>query len=90
MNNIVNGKKCTIIWNVDDLNMSHLDSDTVSSVLADIDAEYGNIAKMTRTRGKIHKYLGMTIYHSLPWKVIFSMFNYIGTIIYDIPEGIRG
>ena len=77
MNNIVNGKKCTIIWNVDDLKMSHVDSDTVSSVLADIDAKYGKIAKMTRTRGKIQKYLGMTIYHSLPGKVIFSMFNYI-------------
>ena len=41
--------------------MSHIDSNIVSSVLTDIEIEYGNIAKMTTTRGKIHKYLGMNI-----------------------------
>ena len=45
--------------------MSHVDPDIVSSVLADIEAEYGKIAKTTITRGKIHKYLGMTINYSL-------------------------
>ena len=28
---------------------------------ADTDAEYGRIAKITITRGKVHKYLSMTI-----------------------------
>ena len=55
-------KKCNILWHVDDLKMSHVDSDIVRSVLSDIDAEYRRIAKMTITRGNIHKYLRMTIY----------------------------
>ena len=41
--------------------VSHVDPGSVSSVLAEIDSKYGNIAKMTITWGKIHKYLGMTI-----------------------------
>ena len=53
--------------------MSHVDSNIISSVLADIDSEYRNIVKMTITRVKINKYLGMTINYSSPGKVIFSM-----------------
>ena len=53
--------------------MSHVDSDIVSSITADIDTEYGKITKMTITRGKIHKYLRMTIDYSYPVKVILSM-----------------
>ena len=58
---LVTDNQCTILWNVDDLKMSYVDPDDFSSVLAKIDAEYGNIAERTISRGKIHKYLGMTI-----------------------------
>ena len=61
MNNIIDNKQYIILWHVDDLKTSHVDPVVVSGVLADIDAEYGKIAKMTITRGKVHKYLGMTI-----------------------------
>ena len=49
MNKIIYSKQCTILWNADDLKTSHIDPDVISSVLADIDAEYGKIAKMTIT-----------------------------------------
>ena len=45
---------------------------------------------MTITRGKVHKYLGMTIDYSSLGKVIFSMINYIEKIIDDIPEDMKG
>ena len=45
MNKIVKVKKCTILWHVGDLKMSHVDSDIVSIVLSDIGADYGNIEK---------------------------------------------
>ena len=61
MNKNINDKKCTILWHVEYLKMSHVDPDIVSSVLAYIDVEYENISKMTITRGKIHKYPGMAI-----------------------------
>ena len=47
------------------------------SVLSDIDVDYGRIAKMTITQGKVHKYLGMTIYYSSPGKLIFLIIDYI-------------
>ena len=41
MKKIVNGKQCTILWHVDNLNMCHVDYGIISDVLADIDTEYG-------------------------------------------------
>ena len=78
MNKIIDNNQCTTIWHVDDLKTSHVDPAVVSSVLANIDAEYGNIAKTTITRGKVNKYLRMTIDYSSPGKVILSMIDYIG------------
>ena len=45
---------------------------------------------MTITRGKVHKYLGMTIDYSSPGKVILSMIDYIGKILDDISEDMKG
>ena len=64
--------------------MSHVDSDIVSRILANIDSEYRKIVKMAITRGKIHNYLGITIYYSSSGKVNFSMVDYIGKILDDI------
>ena len=55
MNKIIDNKQCTILWYVDDLKTSHVDPAVVSSVLADIDAEYGKIvcwAKYINTLGR--------------------------------------
>ena len=78
MNKIIDNKQCTMLWHVNDLKKSHVDPAVVSSVISDIDIEYGKISKMTTTRGKVHKYPRMTIYYSSPGKVILSMINYIG------------
>ena len=86
INMIIDNKKCTILWHVDDLETSNFEPAIVSRILADIDAEYGKIAKMTITQGKVHKYLGMTICYSSHGKVIFSMIHYIRKILDHIPE----
>ena len=52
MNKIVEKKQCTILWYVNDLKTSNVDPAVVSSVLSDIDAEYGKIAKMTIMQGE--------------------------------------
>ena len=49
MNKIIDNKQCTILWHVYELKTSHIEPAVVSSVLADIDAEYGKIIKMTIT-----------------------------------------
>ena len=45
---------------------------------------------MTITRGKVHKYLGMTIDYSSPGKVILSMIDYIGKVLGNITEDMKG
>ena len=70
MNKIIDDNQCTILWHIHDLNTSHVDPAIISSVLSDINAEYGKIAKRPITRGKVYKYLSITIDYSLPGKVI--------------------
>ena len=55
INKIIGDKKCTKIFHVDDLNTSRVDPAIISNVLADIDAEYSEIEKITIPRGKVHK-----------------------------------
>ena len=64
-----------MIWNVEDLKISYVDPNIFSIVLAKIDAEYGNISKMTIMWGKILKYPRITIDCSSAGKVVFSMVN---------------
>ena len=89
-NKIIDYKQWNILWHVDNLKTSHIETVVISSVLSDIDAAYGKIAKMTITRVKVHKYLGMTIDNSSPSKVIFLMINYIGKMLDNIPEDMKG
>ena len=58
MNNIIDNKQCTILWHVNDLKTSHVDPVVVTIVLADIDAEYGKIAKMTIFRINVRENAG--------------------------------
>ena len=70
--------------------MLYVSSNIVVGVPAYIDTEYGNIAKMTIMRGKIHKYLGIAIEYSYSEKVILYMVNYIGNMFDKIPKDTKG
>jgi Reverse transcriptase (RNA-dependent DNA polymerase) len=60
-NKMINGKQCTVLWHVDDLKISHVEYDVVSSIIELIRGEFGKEAPLTETRGKTHEYLGMTL-----------------------------
>ena len=53
-NMMINGKQCTIGWHVDDLKISHINSEVVDDILKKFDKRYGKEAPMVTTRGKIH------------------------------------
>ena len=55
MNKIIDDKQYTILLHVDDLKASHVNPVVISRFFADIDAEYRKIARITITRGKVHK-----------------------------------
>jgi hypothetical protein len=90
MNKMTNGKQCTILWHVDDIKISHVDPTVVTSILKQINDEYGKVSPLTETRGKVHEYLGMTIDFSNPGKVMFTMFPYIQNMLNDLPEDMQG
>ena len=80
-NKTINGGKCTIIWHVDDLKISHVDSKVVDSIINIFGQEFGIYAPLTSTQGKIHNYLGIVIDCTTHGKVVFNMFDYIKTCL---------
>ena len=89
-NKVINGKQCTIVWHVDDLKISHVDSNVVSEIIGSLNEEYGQVGEMTVRRGKIHDYLGMKLDFSKPKQFVIDMEEMIDEIISDVPEDMDG
>ena len=90
MNKTINGKQCTILWHVDDLKISHVDPNVVTGVIDQLEKEFGAETPITKTRGKVHDYLGMVLDFSTPGKVKFSMVDYIKEMLDELPEDMAG
>jgi len=90
VNKIINGSQCTILWHVDDLKISHVDPEVVTEVIDLLEREFGKEAPLTKTRGHVHEYLGMTIDFSVTGKVKFSMIDYIKEMLDGLPEDMTG
>ena len=75
---------------MDDIKISHVDSEVVYEILNKLDERYGKEALMVTTRGKIHDYLGMTLDYSIDGKVQINMFEYIAKIIEEFPMELDG
>jgi hypothetical protein len=90
MNKNINGSQCTILWHVDDLKISHVDAEIVTIIIDMLEKEFGKEAPLTKTRGKIHEYLGMTIDFTESRKVRFSMIDYIKNMLDALPEDMNG
>jgi hypothetical protein len=89
-NKTTNGKQCTIVWHVDDLKISHVDPEVVTSVIEDLSSVFGIEAPLTVNRGKIHEYLGMTLDYSLKGKVTITMLEYIKKLLAELPRDMDG
>jgi len=90
MNKVIDGKQCTILWHVDDLKISHVDAAVVTKVIDLLETEFGVAAPLTKTRGKTHEYLGMTINFNEKGKVQFTMIDYIKEMMNDLPPDMDG
>ena len=74
----------TVTWHVDDLKISHKESDEVTKFITELGKRYGN--DLTVHRGKVHSYLGMHFYYGTKGTVKISMIPYTTQIIDDFPE----
>ena len=81
-NHMVNKKQQTVCWHVDDLKLSHADASANDDFIEALKSEYESIfedgsGKMKVSRGKIHKYLGMTLDYSIKGQCKITMLDYI-------------
>ena len=68
-NKLVHGKQMTIKWHVDDIMSAQVNKLVNDSFEAWLNKEYGEIAEVKSSRGKIHDYLGMTLDFSIDGQV---------------------
>ena len=54
-NKNINGHQCTICWYVDDLKISHINSDVVTDIIKTFEMRFG---EMKVKRGKKHTFIG--------------------------------
>ena len=84
-NKLVNGKQFTIVFHIDDLLLSHLNPNIVTLYINKLNKEYGSLANLTVTRGKVHEYLGMTIDFRVKFEAWFSQFDFLKKLLDSLP-----
>ena len=85
-NKMIEGKQMMICFHVDDCKLSHHEHKVMDKMITWLQQEYESIfkdgsGKMTVSRGKDHKYLGMTLDYTVHGQVKISMFNYMDEIL---------
>jgi hypothetical protein len=85
-NKMIEGDQMTICFHVDDCKLSHHKTKVMDSIIEYLRQEYESIFEdgsgaMTVSRGKIHKYLGMTLDYTVRGQVKITMFNYVDEIL---------
>jgi Reverse transcriptase (RNA-dependent DNA polymerase) len=73
-NCMIDGKQCTIAWYVDDMKISHVDPEVVTSIINTLENHF---EKMTVTRGKEHVFLGMNIRYTEERTAVVTMKQYL-------------
>lgn len=81
---IKTGHQQMVVWHVDDLVMLHVDAFENTKLISYLREIYG--PKMTATRGKKHRYLGMDMDYSKAGTLSVTMISCIDSIIKDFPE----
>jgi hypothetical protein len=94
-NKKIDGRQMTICIHVDDCKISHVDPKAVDEMIEWLREHYEVIwedgtGKMKVSRGKVHKYLGMTLDYSVDGQCKVSMIPYIQEILSTYKEAVPG
>ncbi|CAJ1940182.1 unnamed protein product [Cylindrotheca closterium] len=85
-NKVIDEKQQTIRFHVDDLMSSHMDPKVNDEFAKWLNMRgYGSIKECTIIRGKIHRYLGMTLDFSVKEKLKIRMDDYVKNMLEDFP-----
>jgi hypothetical protein len=93
-NKIVKGKQITICFHVDDCKISHEYSKVVNERIKWLQAEYESIFEdgsgvMKVHRGKVHKYLGMSLDFSHKGQCRVTMYDYLDGILQAFDAAVK-
>ena len=77
-NKMVNEKQLDVMWHVDDLKISHVDSKVVTGLIEYLKSIYG---KMHGSREKKHDYLGMWLDYSKDGEVNINTEQFLRDVI---------
>ena len=80
----------TVVWHVDDLKVSHVDSKEVDKFIMQMEEAFRADAPVSVSRGKIYDYLGMNLDFCVEGGVQIDMEHYIDMMLHDAPEDIKG
>jgi hypothetical protein len=85
-NKMIEGEHMTFCFHVDDCKISHRKPKVMDSIMEYLRQEYESIFEdgsgaMTASRGKTHKYLGMTLDCTVRGEVKITMFDYVDEIL---------
>ena len=83
-NKVINGSQITMMCHVDDLKISHKESDEVTKFMTALGKRQATA--LTVHRGKVHSYLGMHFYYGTKGTGKVSMIPYTKKTIDDFPE----
>ena len=90
VNKTIDGHQMTVVWHVDDLKVSHVDSKEVDKFIEQMEQTFGMDAPLTVSRGKVHDYLGMNLDFQVGGEVRIDMEHYIDMMLQDAPEDMDG
>ena len=89
-NKSINGKQCSVVWHVDDLKISHAETHGVDDFIRDLEMEFGKEAPLSKSRGKVHDYLGMILDFSVPGELQVNMIPYVKMVLANAPDDMYG
>ena len=80
---MVNGNQLTVQFHVNYLKASHCDPNVLREFVNQLCKELGKEHQLTKSIGKLHEYLGITIDYSIKGKIVFTMFDCLKDIIVE-------
>ena len=84
---MIGGKQMTFFWHVDDLKVSHMETNVFTKFMDCLESIY---EELRITRGEVHEYLGMTLDFRAPGLLWVTMVDYLKGVLEDFPEVIIG
>ena len=83
---MINGKYMAVVWHVDDLKASHVDSSEIIKFTGYLYIIYRGL---TLHRGKVHAYLGMDLEYRKQGVLKVLMINHLYNLSQELPVHLR-